>query len=604
MNKIIKGEHPAGDDRCRFDYRVMEEEFKKIVRKKLSDENAPMEDEGSQLCPTFVVAHAGTHAEGPPVVFRTYTRKGGGPFKCSIWEAARATSATPLFFKPMEIKNPPPGLVYLGGGFKHNNPAHLAINEAGRHWNTEEICLISIGTGRQKSINIQASLESTRPDAERVRKIMEACAQLSSNSEDAHETIFQRYRFVANSPERVFSYHRFSVDRDMEDIELQEWDKQNDIVAHTSNYMSEGEGEQKRDRCVEHLLMYGLPRTPSSIHPTPPPRINPTVPPPPIPRSMPEPPEPQPPTPRIDEPYDQNSEIRKPTEPRPTEDWMSLFVRSLQPTPTPIDPDPKDEEIDAAAPTPIYLHDDDSDDDDDSPCLGPLPMRMFDDIDSPIGGHVTFPRVPSSDDEDGEEPRRRVSRRSSTEDGKATPAPAAKRTPVEISALQAALIFIEAAVNEYVRKESNEYVDIGMQMAQKLIDTGEADREQLHRNLGMFNWAIGRYGDGCEQFEIAMEQNPANAGSHPGSYVQAYICNRCYLGAEEGIRGSRYKCRDCPDYDLCPGCFPPADNEHFKDHRFFKIPSDNWLRKHGLVDPWKLLCLFIVGRYLVDSEKG
>lgn len=40
----------------------------------------------------------------------------------------------------------------------------------------------------------------------------------------------------------------------MEEINLQEWHKMEEMAEHTANYMAEGEGEMKRDRCVDDLL--------------------------------------------------------------------------------------------------------------------------------------------------------------------------------------------------------------------------------------------------------------------------------------------------------------------------------------------------------------
>ena len=40
----------------------------------------------------------------------------------------------------------------------------------------------------------------------------------------------------------------------MQDIGLQELNKMEEIAAHTSAYMEEGEGESKRNKCVQDLM--------------------------------------------------------------------------------------------------------------------------------------------------------------------------------------------------------------------------------------------------------------------------------------------------------------------------------------------------------------
>src|SRR5437667_6244003 len=97
-------------------------------RKKLGDANASMADMGSsnfKLCSTFVVATSAANAEGPAVLFQSYTCEGYNANKCSIWQAARRTSAAPSFFRKMFVDVPAPGGWYIDGGLRHNNPTQL-----------------------------------------------------------------------------------------------------------------------------------------------------------------------------------------------------------------------------------------------------------------------------------------------------------------------------------------------------------------------------------------------------------------------------------------------------------------------------------------------
>ena len=49
-----------------------------------------------------------------------------------IWEAARATSAAPTYFKP--FAHVPSGKIFLDGGLFHNNPIEVALREARLLW--------------------------------------------------------------------------------------------------------------------------------------------------------------------------------------------------------------------------------------------------------------------------------------------------------------------------------------------------------------------------------------------------------------------------------------------------------------------------------------
>ena len=279
VDQVLEGVIPIGDDQCRFDYKKLERAIKDIVRKKLHDENAKMADvrERPENVPTFVVATKDLHANGPPTLFRSYQCEGHSPSKCAIWEAGRATSATPTFFKPIKIEIPQPGATFVDGGMAYNNPAELALSEAQRIWTSaKRFCLVSIGTGRLKSVRVvDGSKESDSavksevlrriPGAKRVKtmtkippgmavlkKITEVCMELITNSEPVHQRLLKLT--TSADPEKKFPYHRFNVERDMQAIELQEWNKMEEMAAHTAAYMEEGEGELKRNKCVQDLM--------------------------------------------------------------------------------------------------------------------------------------------------------------------------------------------------------------------------------------------------------------------------------------------------------------------------------------------------------------
>jgi len=227
--------------------------------------------DSAESLPTFVVATKGRHADGPATLFRSYQCTGYNADKCAIWEAARATSAAPTFFKPIKIKIPTPGGTFVDGGMTHNNPAEVALSEAQRIWSTvKRFCLVSIGTGRSKSVKI-VDTNSNQLDGLRskmatlslvwrrvatgetaITKIRKACVELASNSEPVHQRLFKVS--TSKDPEKRFPYHRFNVERDMHEIELQEWKQMDAIGEHTATYMEEGEGETKRNQCVQDLM--------------------------------------------------------------------------------------------------------------------------------------------------------------------------------------------------------------------------------------------------------------------------------------------------------------------------------------------------------------
>ena len=282
VDQVIAGKIPTGDDRCRFDATILEDVIKSLIEEKLGDPNASMADTGTSdfiPCPTFVVATSAANAEGPAVLFRSYMCEGYNANKCAIWQAARCTSAAPSFFRRMFVDIPAPGGWYIDGGLRHNNPSQLALDEARRIWPpVKRFCLVSIGTGRQKNVEFvdikdsdapkalksksplrsvisrvpgMRTVKNTPAGAMELKKIAEACVNMSTSSEPIHQTMFR----LANSqdPDLQFPYYRFNVEKGMESIGLEEWKAKVRMGELTTQYMREGEGELKRNNCVSDL---------------------------------------------------------------------------------------------------------------------------------------------------------------------------------------------------------------------------------------------------------------------------------------------------------------------------------------------------------------
>lgn len=70
---------------------------------------------------SFVTATASTGSNNRvPVLLRSYTNSLQMPElpRIKLWEAARATSAAPYYFKPLEVN----GETFVDGGLQANNP--------------------------------------------------------------------------------------------------------------------------------------------------------------------------------------------------------------------------------------------------------------------------------------------------------------------------------------------------------------------------------------------------------------------------------------------------------------------------------------------------
>ena len=100
-------------------------------------------------------------------------------------------------------------------------------------------------------------------------------------------------------------------------------------------------------------------------------------------------------------------------------------------------------------------------------------------------------------------------------------------------------------------------------------------RDHLFRNvLANLYIKAGMTNEAIISFDIALKLHPRNARiTHILDVVHENACDNCTEGS---IRGYRYKCLSCEDYDLCQKCFHMSPNPH-PNHGFLTLPSDQWI---------------------------
>lgn len=284
VDQVLLGIIPAGDDQCRFNYLALETAIKKVIKERLGYADFKMSATTNKPgCRTFVVAKMALFMNASPTLFRSYECDGFESSNFPMWQAARATSAAPTFFKPIHIEPPRPGIIYVDGGLGFNNPSRLAREEAGHIWpKSKSYCLVSIGTGHQSAArfdfphldnNVEAQrtvfgyikdlvpgLLSHVPDWETVGnfshgvvaviKMASALASLITYSEDVHQSMFREAQTAQ------FPYYRFNVERQVGDIGLGDRTKSRDIAALTIGYMRDLDIRNKTAACVQRLISY------------------------------------------------------------------------------------------------------------------------------------------------------------------------------------------------------------------------------------------------------------------------------------------------------------------------------------------------------------
>jgi predicted acylesterase/phospholipase RssA len=152
-----------------------------------------------------------------------------------IWEAARATSAAPMYFSKAEVG----GQTYFDGGLDSNNPVVEVIEEARQEFPGAVIdAVISIGTG-----------QSSVPDPDSARNTLMHFIYRATNTEPQHQRVLKEPGFCDLLP----GYTRFQGGSELGDTDLAAYDKMDEIARLAEDYLSSPDGKRKIANCASRI---------------------------------------------------------------------------------------------------------------------------------------------------------------------------------------------------------------------------------------------------------------------------------------------------------------------------------------------------------------
>ena len=211
---------------------------------KWGNANALLYDARENRTKTAVTAmFAGKRSSGSAVMLRSYDsrKEPASDVNCSIWQAGRATSATGLAFKPIQIGQS----IYHDEGSGKFNPAPQVLDEAViNEWPGREVgVFVSIGTGKRPAGTSEKQSEwwegfmggtiGNFADARRrlISKI-EGC-------ETTHEYMMHEHLSARQvNPE---NYYRLNVEVGVGEFGMNEWDRLSDISTGTRMYLGKSD---------------------------------------------------------------------------------------------------------------------------------------------------------------------------------------------------------------------------------------------------------------------------------------------------------------------------------------------------------------------------
>jgi predicted acylesterase/phospholipase RssA len=181
-----------------------------------------------------------------PVRFRSYIIDGDSrpqrASSCTVWEAARATSAAATFFDPMIIGRQ----AYVDGATGLNNPVEAVLEEARSIW-ADALpriqAIVSIGTG----------VPEPRDFGDDLKTIVQTLKTIATDTEQTH------LRFLASHVDIGLAgrYFRFNVSKGMGEVRLDDHSKVPTIEVATEAYLGYPEVKSSAALLVESSVPNG-----------------------------------------------------------------------------------------------------------------------------------------------------------------------------------------------------------------------------------------------------------------------------------------------------------------------------------------------------------
>ncbi|KII90267.1 hypothetical protein PLICRDRAFT_138833, partial [Plicaturopsis crispa FD-325 SS-3] len=228
----------------------LEEALKDIVKRysKNQDADTLMIDPEAEdeLCKVFVCTLLPA-SMGLPVQLRTYNHGNEPSVHCTIWQAARATSATIGLFKELKMVSNGITVSYVDAGTGFNNPTAELLKEANSMFPSQFVaCIVSIGAGQ-----VHRAV-APKPRAFFQKEMMptslvDTMTAIASDCEKIAQDVAGRFLEEDNV------YFRFNVDQGLQNITVAQWEKMGEIKAHTEQYLLGFEVRQKLDAAVTAL---------------------------------------------------------------------------------------------------------------------------------------------------------------------------------------------------------------------------------------------------------------------------------------------------------------------------------------------------------------
>jgi hypothetical protein len=175
---------------------------------------------------------------GSPCIFQTYPATSNTMPDCAIWGVLCATMTDPSLFKAIKVGESGLPDRFVAGSYDCSNPTSHLLDEAKRLFPGRQVgCIVSIGAGHAQTISIPSSswLERALHIRSPVTGALKAAHRMATDSEKVAEEISKRFADTKDF------YYRLNVNQGMQGMKTSEWERQEEVVAHTRSYLRQTE---------------------------------------------------------------------------------------------------------------------------------------------------------------------------------------------------------------------------------------------------------------------------------------------------------------------------------------------------------------------------
>lgn len=148
----------------------------------------------------------------------------------TMWEAARATTATPGIFKRIRVKTLAGHDELIDGSLGSKNPARILLTEAAAAFGPDRAvsCIMSIGSGPQKVIGLgsQSFLQRLIPT-----QLVSAVNNMAYDAEQTARDLEYKFKGFDDL------YFRFNTQSGLDKIDSDKWKRMGDIKSLTLGYL-------------------------------------------------------------------------------------------------------------------------------------------------------------------------------------------------------------------------------------------------------------------------------------------------------------------------------------------------------------------------------